>query len=225
MQVMTAGALKAHVQMRVREAERFAVSVMSQLRLDGGTTIDVLICNLSTRGFMLNSPDYIPVDAAVHLIVPGIGPCEAQVIWSFCGDTGGCFTRPIEIERYWAAVRRSPAAKPEADGDAPVSPSQHLGNYLQRGAERINAAGKFGLKSGADDYFVDAEICDISTLGLKGECANGLAIGSLVTVIIPGIGPVEAEVKWQLAGVFGAMFLEPIDLASCEWSAVKARSS
>jgi hypothetical protein len=29
-------------------------------------------------------------------------------------------------------------------------------------------------------------------------------------------------VKWQLAGQFGAMFLEPIDLRNCEWTAVKA---
>jgi hypothetical protein len=222
-QVMTAGQLKTHVRMRVREAERFAVSVMSQLRLDGGVTIDVLICNLSSRGFMLNSPDYIPVDAAVHLVVPGIGPCEAQVIWSFCGDTGGCFTKPIEIERYWAAISKDDGTKPTAA--EPVTPSQHLGQYFERGAERINAEGTFGLKSDASDYSVDAEICDISTLGLKGACDDALAIGSLVTVDIPGIGPVDAEVKWQLAGVFGAMFLEPIDLKRCEWSAVKARFS
>lgn len=218
----TAGQLRTHVKMRVREAERFAVSVMSQLRLDDGSTIDVLICNLSTKGFMLNSPDYIPVDAAVHLIVPGIGPCQGVVVWSFCGDTGGFFSKPIEMDRYWAAIRHDPAPSPEAE--VPVSPSQHLGQYFERGAERISAEGTFGL-SADDGYMVDAEICDISTLGLKGECGQPLAIGSLVTVDIPGIGAVKAEVKWQLAGQFGAMFLDPIELARCEWSAVRARFS
>jgi hypothetical protein len=159
-----------------------------------------LICNLSNRGFMINSPEYIPVDSIVQLTVPGIGPCEASVIWSFCGDTGASFTHPI------------------------VSASEHLGQYIERGAERISAEGIFGLRANGS-YEVAAEICDISTLGLKGRCAEPLTIGSLVCVDIPGIGPAEAEVKWQLAGQFGAMFLDPIDLRNCEWNAVKARFS
>jgi SOS-response transcriptional repressor LexA len=218
--VTTSGELRKHVKMRVREAERFAVSVMSQLRLESGATVDALICNLSTRGFMVNSPDYIPVDSLVKLVVPGIGPCEASVVWSFCGDTGGCFTDPIDLDLYWEAIR--PDAEPRQEPVEPVSASQHLGRYFERGAERIKAEGTFRLKAESDSV-VDAEICDISTLGLKGTCAGRLSIGSLVTVDIPGIGPVDAEVKWQLAGQFGAMFLEPIDLQSCEWSAVKAR--
>jgi hypothetical protein len=206
--------------MRVREAERFAVSVMSQLRLANGSHVDALICNLSAKGFMINSPDYIPVDEVVNLIVPGIGPCEATVIWSFCGDTGGRFTNPVDLDLYWAAIRPKAANDPEPAPE-PVSASQHLGRYFERGAERINCEGTFGLS--VEGYTVDAEICDISTLGLKGTCPETLSIGSVVTVDIPGIGPADAEVKWQLAGQFGAMFLEPIDLQHCEWSAVKAR--
>lgn len=216
----TAGGLKKHVKMRVREAERFAVSVMSQLRLAGGTTVDALICNLSTRGFMINSPEYIPVDSVVQLVVPGIGPREAAVVWSFCGDTGGLFTSPIDLDLYWSAV----SSRSDCEPLEPVSASEHLGQYIERGAERINAEGTFGLQADGG-YGVDAEICDISTLGLKGTCGETLSIGSLITVDIPGIGPAEAEVKWQLAGQFGAMFLEPIDLRNCEWSAVKARFS
>ncbi len=219
----TAGGLRKHVNMRVREAERFAVSVMSQLRLESGTIVDALICNLSNRGFMINSPEYIPVDSIVQLTVPGIGPCEASVIWSFCGDTGASFTHPIDLDRYWAAIRSE--AQPAATGPGdPVSASEHLGQYIERGAERISAEGIFGLRANGS-YEVAAEICDISTLGLKGRCAEPLTIGSLVCVDIPGIGPAEAEVKWQLAGQFGAMFLDPIDLRNCEWNAVKARFS
>jgi hypothetical protein len=222
--VTTAGGLKKHVKMRVREAERFAVSVMSQLRLQSGTTVDALICNLSSKGFMVNSPEYLPTDSHVQLVVPGVGPCDAVVIWSFCGDTGARFVRPVELDRYWDAVL--PQDEHHDDSDLPpfepVSASQHLGRYLERGAERISAEGTFALRAG-DFHMVDAEIVDISTLGLKGSCPRTLSIGSLITVDIPGIGAVEAEVKWQLADRFGAMFLEAIDLARCEWSAVRAR--
>jgi hypothetical protein len=218
--------LKKQVKMRVREAERFAVSVMSQLRLQSGATVDALICNLSTKGFMVNSPEYLAVDSHVHLTIPGIGPCEAVVIWSFCGDTGARFVNPIDLDRYWEAVRRphEPRHDSQLQPFEPVSVSQHLGRYLERGAERINADGRFALRGG-DISTVEAEIRDISALGLKGACSETLTIGSLITVDIPGIGAVDAEVKWQLSGRFGALFLEPIDLANCEWNAVKARSS
>jgi len=215
-----AGELKKHVKMRVREAERFAVSVRSQLRLENGTTVDALICNLSDKGFMINSPDYFPVDSIIKLIIPGVGPCEATVVWSFCGDTGARFTRLIDMERYWAATR----PKQEEERPAVVSTTQHLGQYFARGAERINADGTFGLRS-QDFYTVEAEIRDISSLGLKGVCPESLSIGSLVEIEIPGVGSVDAEVKWQLGGQFGAMFLEPIDLRHCEWQAVKAKFS
>jgi hypothetical protein len=212
--------------MRVREAERFAVSVMSQLRLESGTIVDALICNLSAKGFMVNSPEYLAVDSHVHLTIPGIGPCEAIVIWSFCGDTGAQFVEPIDLDRYWEAVRRpkEPRDASELQPSEPISASEHLGRYLERGAERINADGRFALRGG-DISTVEAEIRDISALGLKGACSETLAIGSLITLDIPGIGAVEAEVKWQLSGRFGALFLEPIDLTKCEWNAVKARSA
>jgi hypothetical protein len=221
--VSTAGGLKKHVKMRVREAERFAVSVMSQLRLQSGATVDVLICNLSTKGFMVNSPEYVAVDSHVHLTIPGIGPCEAVVIWSFCGDTGAQFVKPIDLDRYWEAMRRPD--EPRDDPGQPFEPataSQHLGRYLERGAERISADGMFALRAG-NFSTVEAEIFDISQLGLKGSCSEALSIGSLITLDIPGIGAVEAEVKWQLSTRFGALFLEPIDVTKCEWSAVKAR--
>lgn len=220
----TPGGLKKNVKMRVREAERFAVSVMSQLRLRNGTVVDALICNLSNKGFMVNSPEYLPTDSHVQLIVPGIGPREAVVIWSFCGDTGARFVNPVDLDRYWDAVIPQDRQLDDAELQPVdrVSASQHLGRYLERGAERINAEGTFGLRAG-DFHMVDAEIHDISTLGLKGSCPKTLSIGSVITVDIPGIGTVDAEVKWQLSGRFGAMFLEPIDLANCEWSAVRAR--
>ena len=212
------GELSKHVKMRVREAERFAVSVMSQLRLHNGTHVDALICNLSEKGFMINSPDYLPEGTTVSVIIPGIGSRDATIVWSFCGDTGARFTQPIDMDRYWAATRPGPSAAPEE----PISASQHLGQYFERGAERINAEGTFGLSS-PGFHTLDAEIRDISSLGLKGVAPEPLLIGSIVQLDIPGVGTVEAEVKWELGGQFGAMFLEPIDLRSCEWSAVRAK--
>ena len=212
------GELSKHVRMRVREAERFAVSVMSQLRLQDGSYVDALICNLSEKGFMINSPDYLPEGSTVRVVIPGAGSCDAVIVWSFCGDTGARFTKPIDMDRYWAITRPSCSDAAEE----PVSASEHLGQYFERGAERINAEGTFGL-SCPGFHTVDAEIRDISSLGLKGVSPEPLLIGSIVELDIPGVGTVEAEVKWELGGHFGAMFTDPIDLRTCEWTAVRAK--
>ena len=210
--------LNEAVRLRAREAERFAVSVMTQLRLPGGATVDALICNLATKGFMINCPGEFDLDTVVTLIVPGIGPREGTVVWSFCGDTGGEFLEPIDMDDYWQAVR-PPEAKAQA---MPVV--EHLGRWFERGAERIMAQGRFRLDLG-DERFVHADIRDISSLGLKASCPGTLPIGSFVTVDIPGIGATEAEVKWQLGGDFGAMFVDRIDLRDCAWEAVRASFS
>ena len=46
-------------------------------------------------------------------------------------------------------------------------------------------------------------------------------IGSYVSLDIPGIGPVEAQVRWQIGVKMGGMFLDPISLGRCEWTAEK----
>lgn len=210
--------LNQAVRLRAREAERFAVSVMTQLRLPGGAAVDALICNLATKGFMINCPGEFDVGTHLTLIVPGIGPREGTIVWSFCGDTGGEFLEPIDMDHYWEAVR-PPERKAEA-----VPVAQHLGRWFERGAERIIAQGKFVLRFGPL-LSVDADIRDISTLGLKASCGVALRIGSVVAVDIPGLGTVEAEVKWQLGGDFGAMFVDPVNLRACQWEAVRASFS
>jgi hypothetical protein len=54
------------------------------------------------------------------------------------------------------------------------------------------------------------------------ECAQSVAIGSFVALDVPGIGPVHAQVRWQIGGRMGGMFLDPISLARCEWTATPA---
>jgi hypothetical protein len=71
-------------------------------------------------------------------------------------------------------------------------------------------------------YSIDVTVCDVSTGGFMAECPDPVRIGSYVSLDVPGIGPVRAQVRWQLGGRMGGMFLDPISLAKCEWTAVKA---
>ena len=47
-------------------------------------------------------------------------------------------------------------------------------------------------------------------------------IGSYVSLDVPGVGPVQAQVRWQVGTKMGGMFLDPISLGRCEWTGEKA---
>jgi hypothetical protein len=70
-------------------------------------------------------------------------------------------------------------------------------------------------------YSVEVRICDVSQCGFKAECPEPLQIGSFVSLDVPGIGEVNAQVRWQIGFRMGGMFLDPISLNRCEWTATK----
>lgn len=71
-------------------------------------------------------------------------------------------------------------------------------------------------------YQVEVFVQDVSRCGFMAECGEVVAIGSHVMLDVPGIGPVRAQVRWQLAGRMGGMFLDPISLSECEWTAIRS---
>ena len=56
------------------------------------------------------------------------------------------------------------------------------------------------------------ELRDISPTGFRGVRPQGLKCGSAIVVEIPGLGPVEARVKWVDGDSFGAEFAGPPDI-------------
>jgi len=71
-------------------------------------------------------------------------------------------------------------------------------------------------------YQIEVKVRNVSTCGFMAECAAPVPIGSYVSLDVPGIGPVHAQVRWQIGVSMGGMFLDPISLNRCEWTAVKA---
>jgi hypothetical protein len=74
-----------------------------------------------------------------------------------------------------------------------------------------------------DRYTVEVKVHNLSSAGFMAECAQPVLIGSYVTLDVPGIGAVQAQVRWQIGSQMGGMFLDPISLARCEWTAAKAK--
>ena len=64
---------------------------------------------------------------------------------------------------------------------------------------------------------IEARLVDFSTAGFRAECEARVRVGFLVTLEIPGIGPADAQVSWSRDGIFGARFLEEIDVAAAEF--------
>ena len=106
-------------------------------------------------------------------------------------------------------TRKSAAPAPEQDQTPGFTP---------RRTQRVAVDGKASLIP-HDRYNVEVIVQNVSSAGFMAECAEPVRIGSYVSLDIPGIGPVEAQVRWQIGRRMGGMFLDPITLARCEWTA------
>lgn len=104
--------------------------------------------------------------------------------------------------------RRRPLAPPPAGGTC----------FHERGAERLSVDEAAAL---THRYAIEVKVRDVSTSGFMAECADPVAIGSHVSLHVPGIGGVRAQVRWQIGSRMGGKFLDPISLDECEWIAVR----
>ena len=95
--------------------------------------------------------------------------------------------------------------------------------FKQRRAPRKRVDGAAQLEH-SGWYKVEVTIRDVSTSGFMAECPERVRIGSHVSLEVPGIGAVKAQVRWQLGSRMGGMFLDPISLSRCEWTATPVES-
>ena len=107
--------------------------------------------------------------------------------------------------------------------DRPAGQEQTPG-FTPRRAGRVAVEGKASLTPDTL-YNVEVTVQNVSSAGFMAECAEPVRIGSYVHLDIPGIGPVEAQVRWQIGVKMGGMFMDPISLARCEWTAEKAKAA
>ncbi len=94
-------------------------------------------------------------------------------------------------------------------------------HYKQRRSERTAVDSSASLRQ-PHRYNIEVMVRDVSQCGFMAECHEPLQIGSYVALDVPGIGAVNAQVRWQIGRKMGGMFVDPISLTNCEWTAVKA---
>ena len=92
-------------------------------------------------------------------------------------------------------------------------------HFKQRRSDRMQVDSSASLHH-PHYYSVEVTICDVSQCGFMAECGEPLQIGSYVSLNVPGIGEVNAQVRWQIGRRMGGMFVDPISLNRCEWTAM-----
>lgn len=90
--------------------------------------------------------------------------------------------------------------------------------FQPRRSRRVDLREVTNLRS-TDQRVLEVRVCDLSTSGFMAECLRPVLIGSYVSLDLPGIGPVNAQVRWQVGGRLGGKFLDPISLIRCDWTA------
>jgi hypothetical protein len=96
-----------------------------------------------------------------------------------------------------------------------------MNQLTPRRSGRTPIAGRTLLRA-QSWYSIEVTVRDVSTTGFMAQCGEAVRIGSYVSLDVPGVGPVNAQVRWQLGDRMGGQFVDPISLHRCEWTAVPA---
>ena len=94
----------------------------------------------------------------------------------------------------------------------------------ERKAERLPVDEATRLKPN-DWSSIEVRMVDLSPLGFRASCEARIMPGSCVSLDIPGIGDVLAQVEWRRDNEFGARFVTPIILAACRWRFAQRRGA
>jgi hypothetical protein len=71
---------------------------------------------------------------------------------------------------------------------------------------------------------IDVILRDLSSSGFMAESQASVPIGSYVTLEVAGLGPIRAQIRWQLGPRLGGMFLDAIRLDRCDWPVLRGES-
>ena len=87
----------------------------------------------------------------------------------------------------------------------------------ERRAERVSLDEATRLRPN-DWSSLEVRMIDLSSFGFRASSEARLQAGGCVSLDVAGIGSVDAQVEWQRGEMFGARFLEPIDIERCSWT-------
>lgn len=111
------------------------------------------------------------------------------------------------------AARASAPPKHEVM-DSPKIPLDTPDGIRVRTAERFAVHVPVRLKP-EGSRVITVCVGDVSTTGLMAHIDEPIALGCTVCIAMPGMGDVEARVRWTVGARVGVRFAEPIDVDRC----------
>ena len=105
----------------------------------------------------------------------------------------------------------------------PCADSEREPGYKPRRVPRMDVDRPTNLRP-QNWYEVEVQVRNVSACGFMVECGQPVRIGSYIVLDVPGIGPVNAQVRWQVGQKMGGLFIDPISLGQCEWTAAQAEN-
>ena len=98
-----------------------------------------------------------------------------------------------------------------------MSSDKDIGLASGRQSERLSLDAETRLRPNSWSS-LQVRMVDLSASGFRAECEARVRPGGSVSLDVPGIGSVEAQVEWQRGDQFGARFFAPIELRRCQWT-------
>jgi hypothetical protein len=98
-----------------------------------------------------------------------------------------------------------------------MSSDDEIGLESGRKAKRLPLDAEARLRPNSWSS-LQIRMLDLSANGFRAECEARVQPGGSVSLDVPGIGAVEAQVEWQRGDQFGARFFAPIELRRCQWT-------
>jgi hypothetical protein len=115
------------------------------------------------------------------------------------------------------AVRISPDLRKSVFRQANMAARIHRDDGRGRRAGRLALDEAARLRPNSWSS-TEVRVVNLSASGFRAECEARVAVGSWVSLDMPGLGSVDAQVEWQRRNLFGAKFLQPISLDRCGWA-------
>lgn len=98
-----------------RRSDREDITVSTTLRASGNHSLDVVIRNISTLGFMAEGDINFEPESHVRVRLPTLGTVVARVVWAKEGQFGAEFVQEIDLQRLRAVLAATGAAPPRRD--------------------------------------------------------------------------------------------------------------
>lgn len=98
-----------------------------------------------------------------------------------------------------------------------MSSDDKNGFHGGRKAERLALDAEARLRPNSWSS-LQIRMLDLSADGFRAECEARVQPGGSVSLDVPGIGAVDAQVEWQRGDQFGARFYAPIEIKNCQWT-------